>query len=166
MANQDIPQITEMVGAKILYLIFGSVIGFWVLGGQTKGSWRDVPVPILMGIGIWLATKSWLVGLISIGLWQIIRLGYGNYEKGEKNCFLGNLTHDKQGALIRAIYGLIVAIVGCGALFTLKLLPLPKGILYITGNTLIGYCVSKFKLNVWLTDILVSAGFASLIFLL
>ena len=123
-------------------------------------------MPILMGIGIWFATKSWLVGLISIGLWQIIRLGYGNYEKGEKNSFLGNLTKDKQGTVVRAIYGLIVALVGCGALFALKLLPMPKAIVYIVGNIFIGYSVSKFRLNVWLTDILVSAGFGSLLFLI
>jgi hypothetical protein len=150
----------------VIYIIFLAIIGFWILGGQVKGRLRDIPVPILMGIGIWFATKSWLAGLISMGLWQIIRLGYGNYEDGEKNSFLGNLTGDSKGWWIRAIYGLIVATMGCGALFTLKLLPLPKGIVYIAGNGLIGYCISRFRLPVILTDILISAGFASLIFLL
>jgi hypothetical protein len=158
--------VLHFIGGDMLIYIILAIIIFWVLGGQWKGSLRDVPVPILMGIGIWLATKSWLVGLISIGLWQIIRLGYGNYEKGEKNSFLGNLTKDNNGWWIRAIYGLIVALVGCGALFALKFLSLPEVFTYIIGNTIIGYSVSKFRFNVWFTDILISAGFASLIFLL
>lgn len=146
--------------------LFIGIIILWVLGGQIKGRIRDVGVPILMGIGIWLATKSWLVGAISIGFWQIIRLGYGNYEKGEKNSFLGNLTHDSKGWYVRAIYGAIVALVGCGALVWLKLLPMPKYLTYIISNVLIGYCVSKFRLQVILADILVSAGFGSLLFLI
>lgn len=143
----------------------GAII-LWVLGGQIKGRIRDVGVPILMGLGIWLATRSWLAGILTIGTFQIIRLGYGNYEKGEKNSFLGNLTHDSKGWYVRAIYGAIVALVGCGALFALKLLPWPKAIVYIAGNTLIGFGVSRLRLPVLLTDVLVSLGFGSLLFLI
>ena len=136
----------------------------WYLGGQWRGKIRDIPVPILMGLGIWLATKSWLVGLISIGLWQIIRLGYGNYEKGEKNSFLGNLTKDSQGAVVRALYGLIVALVGCLAVKIGNYITLPTCIAYIAGNTLIGYSVSKFRFNVIVTDLCVAGGIGSIIF--
>jgi len=149
-----------------LWLLAMGIVVFWILGGQIKGWLRDIPVPILMGIGIYLTTKSWLVGLLSIGFWQIIRLGYGNYEPGQKNSFLGNLTHDRKGWYVRAIYGFIVALVGCGALIWLKFLPVPKVILYIAYNTIIGYSVSRLKLEVIPTDILVSSGFASLLFLL
>ena len=146
--------------------LLGIIVVCWYLGGQWRGKIRDIPVPILLGIGIWLATKSWFVGLVSIGLWQIIRLGYGNYEKSEKNSFLGNLTKDKQGAVVRALYGLIVALVGSGALLWAKYLPLPKAIVYVGGNTLIGYSVSRFRLPVLITDILMSIGFGSILFLI
>ena len=70
---------------KIVWWLGLSIIGFWVLGGQTNGRWRDVPVPILMGIGIALVIKDvfahrLLYGIITCVAFQIIRLGYGNYE--------------------------------------------------------------------------------------
>ena len=150
----------------MILLIFIAIIVCWVLGGQLKGRIRDIGVPILLGLGIWFATKSWLIGLVSTGLWQIIRLGYGNYEEGEKNSFLGDLLKDSKGWYVRALYGLIVALVGCSALIALKFLPLPTYFTYIAGNTLIGYGVSRLRLPVLLTDICVSAGFGSILLLL
>ena|SRR3990167_5372189 len=150
----------------MILIIFIAIIALWILGGQIKGRIRDIGVPILMGIGIWLATKSWLVGLVSIGLWQIVRLGYGNYEEGEKNSFLGDLLKDKQGAVVRAVYGLIVALAGCSALIWLKFLPLPKAIAYIAGNALLGFLVSRLHLQVILADICIAGGLGSILFLL
>lgn len=151
----------------MILIIFALIIALWYLGGQKSNRYRDVGVPILMGTGIWLATNSWFVGILSMGAWNVVRIGYGNFEPNDtKNSLLGDLTKDKQGAVIRAIYGLLVALVGSGALLGGKFLPLPMFFTYILGNTLIGYCVSIFRLPVLLTDILVSAGFASLLFLL
>ena len=147
-------------------LIFLAIIVCWVIGGQKGGRIRDVPVPILLGLGIWLTTKSWLVGVVSIGFFQAIRLGYGNYEKGEKNSFLGNLTHDHNGWWIRALYGLIVATIGAMGVKTGNYITLPIYLAYITGNTIIGFCVSRFRLPVLITDICVSAGFGSILFLI
>ena len=135
----------------------------WILGGKIKGRIRDVGFPILMGIGIFLSTKSLIAGVISIVTFQIIRLGYGNYELGEKNSFLGDLTKDSQGRWIRTIYGGIVALVGCGALFALKFVSLPLYFAYFLGNAIIGYSVSKFRLPVLLADLAISWGFGSLL---
>jgi hypothetical protein len=148
-------------------ILWWGIISCWVLGGQTKGRYRDIPAPILLGLGIWWATKSWLVGLASVITYQIIRLGYGNYdpENDPKPSFLARLTHDRQGWYIRALWGLIVSVVGCGALYALKFLPLPHYITYIVGNTLINYSVSRFRVPVILCDILVAGGIGSVIFL-
>ena len=66
---------------KILWVIGLGIIGFWVLGGQTKGKYRDVPMPILMGVGVLLKTKNIWVAIITCLCYNVIRLGYGNYEE-------------------------------------------------------------------------------------
>ena len=63
----------------MILIIFIAIIALWILGGQIKGRIRDIGVPILMGIGIWLATKSWLLGVLGIGFWQIFGFGFWNY---------------------------------------------------------------------------------------
>ena len=52
----------------------------WILGGQVKGRLRDIPFPILMGIGIWFKTKNIWIAIMSCLCYNIVRLGYGNYE--------------------------------------------------------------------------------------
>ena len=150
----------------MIFIIFVTIIVLWVLGGQLKGRIRDIGVPILIGLGIWLVTKSWLVGLINMATWNIIRLGYGNYEEGEKNSFLAELLKDKEGWYVRMAYGLIVATIAPLPLFIGHFLALGWYFVYIIGNSLIGYGVSRLRLPVLLTDILVSAGFSSILFLI
>ena len=96
----------------MILLIFLVIIVCWVIGGQKGGRIRDLPVPILMSLGIGLLTKNLWLTVVNLGFWQAIRFGYGNYEEGEKNSFLGNLTKDKNGWWIRTIYGFLVASIG------------------------------------------------------
>ena len=70
----------------MIFIIFIAIIVLWYLGGQAKGWIRDVLVPILIGLGVYFALKEyWLImrifyGIITCGTFQIIRLGYGNFE--------------------------------------------------------------------------------------
>ena len=64
----------------MILIIFIAIIICWIIGGQKEGKIRDVPVPILAGIGIWLKTKNIWVAIITCLCYNIIRLGYGNYE--------------------------------------------------------------------------------------
>ena len=150
----------------MIRLIFLLLICFsWILGGQFKGRIRDVGVPILIGLIIWLKAKSLVVGAISVGFWQIIRLGYGNWspEDDDKPSFLARLTKDRNGWWIRAIYGTVASSVGALPLLLFnRLNPIPY-IGYILLNGVVGFCVSRFKLNVYLTDTLVAIGLGSII---
>jgi hypothetical protein len=153
-------------GIEMNILIFALATASWIAGGQ-KGKLRDIPFPILIGWGIFLAGHLWLA-IACCATFNIIRLGYGNYspEDDAKSSLLAQLTHDRQGAVIRLIYGLLVALLGA--------LPIMAGhgisvwiyIVYAAGNGLIGYLVSKLRLPVFLADFFVGAGFSSLVFLL
>lgn len=135
----------------------------WYLGGQGHKWCRVVIIPILLGAGVWFTSKSWLCGATTSLFFQVIRVGYGNYEEGEKNSFLGNLTKDHEGYIIRAIVG---------ALYSIGTLPLLffgvikyQFIAYLLLNTLIGFYVSKFNKKVLFTDLLVGGGVAIVILL-
>jgi len=146
--------------------IIGSLIftALWLAGGQFKGRIRDIGCPITLALVIALKTQIWWHFLVMGAYWQVIRLGYGNYdpENDPKPSFLAKITHDRNGWWIRAIYGFLVALVGGGWLLWTE--PI-KYSTYILGNALIGFLVSRLKLNVILTDTCVSLGFCSLMFL-
>ena len=138
----------------------------WWLGGQKKLSWaRDILVPILIGLGITLKGHPWL-GLICCATFQTCRIGYGNYEPGEKNSFLGNLTKDRNGWWIRLVYGFLVAFAGSLPLILGKALTWYLALGYVALNAILGYLVSKLRLPVLLCDLLVGFGFATVLFLL
>ena len=86
----------------------------------------------------------------------------------DKNCLIANILaffgyKDKNGWYVRAIYGLLVATIGGLAVRTGHFLPVWAYITFIIGNTLIGYSVSRLRLPVLITDILISAGFGSIL---
>jgi hypothetical protein len=105
---------------------------------------------------------------LTIATAQSIRLGYGNYSPldDSKPSFLAILVHDEQGAVIRALWGLLIG--------SAVALPVTIGGYlswwlfgaYVAGFTLLNYLVSKLRLAVWLCDPLVGAGIASIVFLL
>jgi hypothetical protein len=147
--------------------IFVLVPVLWYLGGQKKKAWcRDILVPALVGTGVSLAGHPW-IGLICGSAFNIIRLGYGNYdpENDPKPSFLAFLTHDRQGAIIRLIYGVVVAAAGAGALAVAKILPLWGFAGYVVLNGVVGFGVSKLRLPVLPADLLVGAGVGSLLLL-
>lgn len=143
----------------------------WVIGGQGKRRLRLNFVPPLialkcvLGLSCPLLTKIELFFALS-ATFQLIRLGYGNYspEDDPKPSFLASLTHDRGGWWIRAIWGFLVASLGalpwviCTHHWLIYLA-------YVLGNSILNFLVSRLKPPVLLTDILVSAGLASLIFI-
>lgn len=162
-----------MIIKLISYLI---CLPLWFLGGWDKAKWsgyRDVLIPIIIGASLgWFIPGVWwvklLIGFFSIGTYQIIRLGYGNYEpeNDPKPSFLAKITHDRNGWWIRSIWGFLVGIVGPLAVIIHKDIAIWIYLCYILGNSLIGFSVSRFKLPVLVTDLIVAAGIASIIFLI
>jgi hypothetical protein len=147
----------------IKLIIFAAIIALWIAGGQKKGKLRDIPVPILLGLGIGLFSHYILTPAI-IFTAQTIRLGYGAYDpkNDSKPCLLARFTHDRQGCWVRALWGFLAAAGLPISIYTHNWLS--YGV-YICGNILINLLVSKLRLRVLITDILVSAGIGSLLFL-
>lgn len=155
----------------IKIIAIAGIIGLWVLGGQKKGRIRDIGCPTLLGLGmIFCLPGDWLqritTSIATIALAQIIRLGYGSYdpENDDKPSFLASILKDRQGAIIRLVWGLLVGIVTPLALVFTDSIILPTYIAYIVCNVIVNYSISKFRFPVFLADIYVAVAFGSLIF--
>ena len=153
----------------MIYLLYIPFAGLWYLGGGKPPKWaaawqRDILIPILCGVVMLIKTHNPLLSFLTIGSFQIIRLGYGAYdpEHDTKPSLLAKLTHDRLGATNRAIYGLIVGLVG--------LLPF----VIFTGNywhyiiyslllALTGFLVVKLKSNRYMTDLNIGAAVGNVI---
>lgn len=152
-------------------ILLGVIIALWVIGGQKGGRIRDIGCPIVLGIALVCELQGDLMnriiaGIATIALAQIIRLGYGNYdpENDDKPSFLASILKDRQGAIIRLVWGLLVGIVTPLFLSFTHSIILPAHIAYIICNVAVNYSVSKFRFPVILTDICVAAAFGSLVF--
>lgn len=103
----------EMRMVPLLAVKLGSVISIailWYQGGQAKGKWkRFYIIPAILGAITYL--KYSLSGFILMFLaCQSFRIGYGNYEPGEDNCWLARLTKDTNGWWVRLLWGLLVSV--------------------------------------------------------
>lgn len=155
-------------------LIILSIAWLWRLGGWDKAGWagyRDVLVPI--GLGIWyIVTMNIWSGLLTCGGANSIRLGYGAWdpEHDSKPSLLARLTHDREGAIIRMIYGFFTS-------FMIGIFPTIYGVAvehsdgiiarftaYVLFNSALEYGLNKGKANVWWTECLTGAGRALVIF--
>jgi len=140
--------------------------GLWRLGGWDKAKWsgyRDILIPILLGL--WYAvTLKWWMFLAVGGPANIIRLGYGSWdpEHDDKPSFLAKITHDREGSLIRAIYGFLTSfMIGIApAVYTGHYF---KFALYVLGNTLLEFGLNKLKARDIISESLNGAGRASVI---
>jgi len=134
---------------KLLICLLTAVL--WRIGGWHYRWVRVVLVPILLGIVLGFITKSWLVGFLSIGSYQIIRIGYGNYdpETDPKSCWLAKITKDRSGDIIRMIAGSLYGIIGALFIILFKHLSIPFYIFYILLNAGMGYFVSWFTFPIW-----------------
>ena len=149
----------------ILIIILIAIIGLWIAGGQWSGRIRDVGVPILLGIALFLKGASWWIALLCIGTYNIIRLGYGNKDPDDdKPSFLATIIPDYEGYWIRAVWGLLASSIGVLPLILTHSIWIGAYITYIIINVIINFCVSKFRLSVFPTDTLVSIGIGLIVF--
>lgn len=175
----------EVFLAVILILVMAVL---WRLGGWGKDDpwgpfkkgnpipWsgsRDVMVPVILGIWYFF-TCNWITGILTAGAAQSIRMGYGAYdpEHDSKPSWLAKITKDREGSLIRGIYGAVTA-------FAIGLFPtiymtfffyntfegwyLVRFVLYIAMNVGIEVLCNKLKANVWITEPANGAGRGSIL---
>lgn len=156
--------------------IFCLIPVLWFLGGWKKAHWRGyriVLIPLILGAFIpFLIPATWLTRLLHFliitACFQTVRLGYGNYspEDDPKPSFLAQITHDRGGWWIRAIYALIVAGTGGFALFMCHYIGICLFLGYVAFNVVLDFLVVRLRFKVLLCDLLIGAGFASILFAL
>jgi hypothetical protein len=144
----------------ILILIIAIGI-FWRLGGWDKAGWtgyRDVLVPVILGVWYGVVLVWWM-GLIVFALANLIRMGYGAYdpEHDDEPSNLAMLTKDREGSLIRAIYGFITAFaIGIGpAVFTGCWI---KFAFYVTFNVILEYALNRMRVKDYVQEFLIGSG--------
>ncbi|MCA9409490.1 MAG: hypothetical protein KC733_12425, partial [Candidatus Omnitrophica bacterium] len=97
-------------------LILIACTQFWRMGGTKLGSWwRDVLIPIIIGAYIGFET-TWWIGLISVGTFNIIRLGYGIPSHDDEGSLIGRFFYNKLRLdipwLVRGVVGAIYGLWG------------------------------------------------------
>lgn len=147
----------------LIRLGFVAVIAvLWRLGGWNKAKWsgyRDMLVPVIL-FAHYAFACAWWVGLIVAGLAQTIRIGYGAYDPVHDNkpSFLAKITKDREGSLIRAIYGFITAFcIGVApAVYQAahgNKLAMFVFIGYVVGNIILEVALNRLKANDWATEL-------------
>lgn len=158
-----------------LFLI-AVMAGLWRLGGWDKAKWsgyRDVLVPVVLGI-YYIFSIHFIVGILVAGFAQTIRIGYGAYDpvNDPKPSWLAKITKDKEGWIIRMIYGGITS-------FAIGLVPTIYSAFFVTGgnpaiafikffayigmNVGIEFVCNKLKANVWVTELSNGVGRGSIL---
>lgn len=155
----------------IKLVVLGVICGLWYFGGQRSNRYRDVGAPLVLGFGlIFFLPGDWLhriiAGMLTIGLANIIRCGYGAYDpqNDPEPSFLASITKDRQGATVRLLWGLLVGIITPLVLLTMHFIILPAYIAYVVTNMLVNFSVSKLRFNVLTADICAALAFGSLLF--
>lgn len=136
-------------------------------GGQPNRAWmRDILIPILLGVALFVKLKfplieSIVVSVLTIGAANTIRIGYGSYdpEHDDKPSFLASITHDRLGAVIRLIWALIVSVVTTLPYLVINIIhhqyiPIIKVILFIISFSSICFFLVKTRANIYKTDYL------------
>jgi hypothetical protein len=154
-------------------ILLSSLIALWTIGGS-KRKIRVIGVPILIGLGvyIWPTWQSLVASILTIGAANVIRIGYGNWsdddpKKSTIAVFLSAVFgyKDRSGEIIRLIWGLLVGILLPLFLYTFHFIALPVYGAYVLINCVVNYLVSKLKLPVFITDVLVGGAVGVIIFL-
>ncbi len=149
-------------------LCIAVIVACWVVGGQIKGRIRDIPIPVI--IALFAAFKmAWWMFFIVGATYQMIRLGYGNYdpENDPKPSFLAKITHWREGYKIRALWGLLCGLAAIPvAIYHNNFISTVLVVGYVALNVAVNYLVSKKKMGVLVTDILVGATLGSIIIIM
>ena len=100
------------------------------------------------------------------GLTNIIRMGYGSYdpEHDDKPSWLASITHDREGWIIRGIYGFITSFM-IGVVPAIFYAHPYKFCMYVLGNTVLEMLLTKLKVVDFVHEPLAGAARASIILL-
>lgn len=146
----------------IKILIFCACIELWYQGGQTGRAWcRDILIPIILGV--YLGFKSvWFIGILSIGSFNIIRIGYGIPDETDEGSLLGRTF--KIPWLVRGIAGLLYGLIGL-----INFVIYTKAFMLYIAYSLINFFIQalgeKLKLNIKICDRLTGAAVGCLVFI-
>lgn len=145
-----------MITPKLIQLFSPVIAVLWVAGGYQCAWIRDIFLPVLIGCLFWNRSGDPLLGVLTAGCFLIVRLGYGNYDPDTdpKPSLLAKLTKDRHGAIIRAIYGLIVGIVGLAAYVAITR-HYWLALTYTATLSTVCFIVVRMRLNVFWTDVLI-----------
>jgi hypothetical protein len=143
------------------------IIALWMVGGQVKNRYRDVPVPLLLALYLALKFHAWWLFIALSATYQVIRLGYGAYdpEHDSNPSTLAALTGDRQGWYIRALWGLIVGAVGALPLVLGHFMGVCPYLAYILTNAVVNFLVCRLRLWVYFSDFFVALAVGSVIFI-
>ncbi len=151
---------------KIIIVIVCAILGW--LGGRDWGHkmFRRAGVPFLLSLSLALYTKWWFFFPIGIWLGFTIPIGYGAYdpENDDKPSFLASITHDRQGWVVRGLYGLIVALGTSVWLFCFGFVNLWALLGYLALNFGVGAILCALRSPAIVIEPLVYAGIANLVF--
>ena len=137
-------------------ILLGVCSQLWYLGGMYRGRYRDVPIPIIIGLVTGFITVWWL-GIIACITYQVMRMGYGRYDpKDTKLSFLATLIKDESGEVIQASHGLLVSLIGASPLALYTGNWLFYGV-YVFVNTLARYLLTKFDIPIQIDNRVVGA---------
>lgn len=145
-------------------------MGLWKLGGTHKKAWcRDVIIPIILGgYLIYRFFPVWWVGFLSIGAFQIIKIGYGCPDETDEGSFLGRLVYNNIGSypfIVRGLAGLIYGLSGLSVyLFYTQHLHIYCS--YAVINMVVNAVGEKMKWKDYIVEPLAGLGIASLVILI
>jgi len=147
-----------------------ATMGLFAAAYTVGGSLRRIRViacPLILGIGVGWVCRDFIAGVLVAGAYNVIRCGYGAWDpqNDPKPSLLALLTHDRGGWWIRAIWGLLVALVGAFCLVAGKHLALPLYIAYAAGCAIVGFAGARLRFPVYLMDACVALSIASIILL-
>ena len=139
----------------------------WYQGGQRGRAWcRDVLIPIILGTCVGFFSVWW-IGLLNIGTFNIIRIGYGIPDEGDEGSMLGRTF--KKPWLVRMIAGLLYGIWGLLPLFVFSIINAQHLLFYAYSaciNSFVNSMGEVIRLNIKIIDRLAGAAISSFILFL
>jgi hypothetical protein len=160
---------TSVKGKKMIWIKVAILLicaGLWRKGGTKGGKlYRVILLPLILCAYIALKTHLWLWILPIFGLMQAYRIGYGAWdpENDPKPSILASWTHDRSGRGERAIAGFLYGIAPVPLVLAHKFGGLPE-LGYLLLQVGLGFGLAQ--VNVWISETLIGAGVASIVFLI
>lgn len=149
----------------------------WFVGGGKEAWARDILIPIIVGIIVFLRhpiydALTWenlLLSIAMIASCNIIRLGYGDYDPDHDDVpsLLASITKDKNGWWVRGLWGMIVGVISLIPIIVasyMKKEPIMiiKCFLFAIGFSILSFIVVRLRSNRLITDIVIGTAFMTI----